>query len=83
MTRDHMRYSAIVGDATGRKRQRAWSVEEPYILDGTIKGFKCILVQKFGEHCNADLYTGKDHLIDSVVKDVQRFRSLTILDSSS
>lgn len=53
------------------------------MLHDKIKGFKTLLVDTFSENCDSGLYTLQHHLLDHIMADIRRSRTMLVLDSSS
>lgn len=82
MTKVHTRYCRIVGDVTGDVPQQAWDEEELISLERTNKESKRMLVDTFAERCDSGLDILKSHQFDHLVKEVRRFRTISVLDRS-
>lgn len=82
MTRVHTRYSQIVAVVTGNVWQLVWSMEELHSSKTAVNEFKTfwygrlkstvLLVDAFKAY----------HSFDHIMKDVQRFRTVSVLNSS-
>lgn len=70
-----------VDDVTGEKVQRAWSEEEHYSLERTVKEFKRMLTEKYEEHSDSGWYSLMYQLFNKMGKYIQRPQTLSVLES--
>lgn len=82
MTRVHTCHSNFVADVKGDLEQQLKNKKKLESLQTTVKKFRNRLVETFHEHYDFALYTLKYRLTDHVVKEIRRFETVSVSDSS-
>lgn len=64
------------------EEQRAWKEETLEVLDKRIRAFKRMFVDTIDEPRDSGLYTHMYHLLDHMLKELQKFGTLSFLNGS-
>lgn len=80
--KESTRYSMIGLDVAADIESRIPSDEELQALEDSLKESKFISFKKFYKQCYSDLYTIKYNIFGHLIKRLQVFQTLQVLDSS-
>lgn len=78
-----MPISEIVADVSGDMKHWTWSEEEQCNLKRRVMEPKRLLVAKFDQHCNSNLYTEKYRSFDHIVEYARTFGTLSVLNGGA
>lgn len=77
----HKPHGAIVGYLKGKLGQPIWNEKELFSLK-SVKEFRKMFIKSSHKYFDSSMYTLKNYAVHQIVKDIQVFETLSVLDHS-
>lgn len=74
-------YNKTVADMTADMQESVWGEKDLGDLERTVQKFRAMVVETIYEHRDCGLYTITYQVLDYMVNYIQKFETLSVLDS--